>query len=217
MFRVNGNDFTHVRLKEDMESRQSLTDLFYKDQWYEVAEFDGTRVVIKGKYKGGTEPLSGINIKFFDTILIPERSTGKIVGTGPKSDTKDTNPKDAVATGRIPLHLIPDGALAWVAMAFHEGATKYDPFNWRTAGVRASTYVAGARRHISKWFNRVDYDEKSHVHHLANAIAGLMIVLDAEVQGLLTDDRPPKQDLEKLYKQLEEVQAHLTETFSKKE
>lgn len=209
-FKYKDKTFTHVRLGKEGLQSNSLRSMFRVNKDYKVKEFSGINVVIEGTYEDGVVPNNGISIEYFDLLNLQQAETTR-------ADTKDTNPKDAVATGRIPLHLIPDGALAWVAMAFHEGATKYDPFNWRTAGVRASTYVAGARRHIGKWFNRVDYDEKSHVHHLANAIAGLMIVLDAEVQGLLTDDRPPKQDLEKLYKQLEEVQAHLTETFSKKE
>ena len=34
-----------------------------------------------------------------------------------RKDTNPENPKEAAGRGRIPLHLIPDGALAWVAMA----------------------------------------------------------------------------------------------------
>lgn len=123
---------------------------------------------------------------------------------------KDSNPKEGIGATRIPFHLLPQGPLALVAMAFYEGGLKYGPYNWRFAGVRASTYVAAVMRHITKWFNGHDHDPTSRVHHLANAIAGLMIVLDAEMQGKLNDDRPPKQDLEKVYGELEKVMAHLS-------
>lgn len=126
---------------------------------------------------------------------------------------KDSNPKEGIGATRIPFHLLPDGPLALVAMAFYEGGLKYGPYNWRFAGVRASTYVAAVRRHISKWFNGHNTDPTSRVHHLANAIAGLMILLDAELQGKLNDDRPPRQDLEDLYGELEKTMAHLTELY----
>lgn len=126
---------------------------------------------------------------------------------------KDSNPKEGIGATRIPFHLLPDGPLALVAMAFYEGGLKYGPYNWRFAGVRASTYVAAVRRHLSKWFNGHDTDPTSRVHHLANAVAGLMILMDAELQGKLNDDRPPRQDLEKLYGELEKTMAHLTELY----
>lgn len=128
-----------------------------------------------------------------------------------RKDTNHENPKEAAGRGRIPLHLIPDGPLAWVAMAFHEGASKYDPYNWRTAGVRAGTYVAAARRHIAKWWNREDADPVTRVHHLANAVSGLLILMDAEIQGNLTDDRPPYQGITALMGKLAEVQKHLSD------
>lgn len=129
--------------------------------------------------------------------------------------TKETNPKEAVGSTRLPLHLIPDGPLGHVSLAFYEGAVKYEAYNWRTAGVRASTYVAAARRHIGKWWNGDDCDPDTKVHHLANAAACLMIMLDAEIQGKLNDDRPVRQDLQNLYKDLAGVQQHLYATLNK--
>lgn len=128
-------------------------------------------------------------------------------------EVKDSNPKEGIGAKRVPYHLIPGGALAKVAMAFYEGGLKYGPYNWRVAGVRASTYKAAFNRHVEKWWNGDDVDPTSRVPHLANAIAGLMIILDAELQGKLTDDRPPKQDLELLFKDLEKIQAHLTDLY----
>ena len=106
---------------------------------------------------------------------------------------KDTNPKDAIGEGKLPLELIPDSMLAETSLAFLEGALKYGRFNWRMAGVRNSIYIAAARRHIAKYWNGEDHDPTTQVHHLASAIAGLGIILDAELSKMLTDDRPPSQ------------------------
>lgn len=123
--------------------------------------------------------------------------------------TKDTNPKEAIGSTKLPMHLLPSGGLAWLSMAFYEGASKYGSYNWRVAGVRASTYMSACKRHLDKWFNGEDVDPKTKVHHLANAAACCLILMDAEVSQLLKDDRPPKQDLSALFDKLAEVQKHL--------
>jgi len=53
---------------------------------------------------------------------------------------KPTNPKDALAVSKLPLHLVPDTVKLYAALAFAEGAAKYGGYNWRVAGVHASVY-----------------------------------------------------------------------------
>lgn len=125
--------------------------------------------------------------------------------------TKDGNPKEAIGASKLAFHLVPDTLGAYAATAFYEGASKYGAYNWRVAGVRASTYKAAAERHIRKWFNGQDHDPATKVHHLANAIACLGIILDAEVAGKLNDDRPPSVDLDGLIEALTKTQAHVQE------
>lgn len=110
-------------------------------------------------------------------------------------DQKETNPKDAIAVDKLPLHLVPDTAVAVQALAHLDGALKYGVFNYRVIGVRASVYVAAARRHLAAWFNGEDFALDSNVHHLGHAIACLNILIDAQACGKLTDDRAPKVDL----------------------
>ncbi len=55
---------------------------------------------------------------------------------------KDTNPKDAAATGRVPMHMVPDTLVLYAAIAFAEGDSKYIAYNFRVAGVRASVYIS---------------------------------------------------------------------------
>lgn len=123
--------------------------------------------------------------------------------------TKASNPKEAIGASKLNFALVPDSLSAYAATAFYEGASKYGAYNWRVAGVRASTYYSAHNRHVKKWWNGQDADPKTKVHHLANAIACLGIILDAELKGMLNDDRPPQVDLDGLIERLSETQAHL--------
>jgi hypothetical protein len=107
--------------------------------------------------------------------------------------TKPTNPKDAAAFDKAPLHLVPAGFKAYTALALAEGALKYGSWNWRAAGVRTSVYVSALQRHIDRWFNGEECDLETGVPHLANAAACLAVLIDSKLQGNMTDDRPPTQ------------------------
>lgn len=107
------------------------------------------------------------------------------------SDSKPTNPKDALAISKLPLHLVPDTVRAYAALAFAEGAAKYGAYNWRVAGVRASVYRSALDRHLASWWNGEAVDPVTGVPHLASIIACAGILLDADLCGKLTDDRPP--------------------------
>src|SRR5208282_3717499 len=103
------------------------------------------------------------------------------------------NPKDLIGSTKLPVGLVPDVLVTEVSLAFLEGALKYGRYNWRAAGVRSSIYHDALRRHVMKWWNGEDRDAKTRVKHLANAGACIAILLDAELQGKLTDDRPVAQ------------------------
>jgi len=126
---------------------------------------------------------------------------------------KPTNPKDAVGSDKLPLELVPDTIEAEVVLAYLEGALKYGRFNWRVAGVRSSIYRAALRRHLMRWWNGEDRDQKTRVKHLASVIACAGILLDAELCGKLTDDRPPSAPIGRLIDDAGEVVAHLKEVF----
>jgi hypothetical protein len=104
---------------------------------------------------------------------------------------KETNPKDAIGTGKLPMHLIPRTAKAALALAFAEGAMKYGKFNWRVAGVRSSIYLDAIERHLDKFVDGEWSDEETMVPHLASVMACCAIILDADANDKLTDDRPP--------------------------
>ncbi len=126
---------------------------------------------------------------------------------------KPTNPKDALAVSKLPMHLVPDTVKVFAALAFAEGAAKYGSYNWRVAGVRASVYRSALERHLAKWWNGEWADEKTGVPHLASIIACAGIILDAKVAGKLTDDRPPSAPLGPLIDGMEADVRRVVELF----
>jgi len=108
------------------------------------------------------------------------------------ADTKLSNPKDAAATGRrVCFSVLPVRALVGAALALSEGAHKYGRHNYREAGVRASVYFDAMARHLFAWWEGEDIDPASGVHHLDKLIAGALVVRDAMIGDMCTDDRPP--------------------------
>jgi len=59
--------------------------------------------------------------------------------------SKDTNPKDACGTKKVPFSVLPWQVLAEIGLALLEGARKYGRHNYRVAGVRASV-IDGFKR-----------------------------------------------------------------------
>ena len=103
--------------------------------------------------------------------------------------TKPTNPKDAIGSSKMPVHLWPETATLVGSLALLDGALKYGRSNFRAIGVRSSIYYDAARRHLTAWFEGEDVDPDSGVPHLGHALACLAILVDAEAAGKLNDDR----------------------------
>lgn len=104
-------------------------------------------------------------------------------------DSKPTNPKDIIGCDKLPLHLWPTTATAMGCIGLLEGLTKYGRSNFRDGGVRASIYVDACKRHLDAWFEGEDCAPDSGVPHMANAIACIAILIDADAVGKLIDDR----------------------------
>ncbi len=108
------------------------------------------------------------------------------------------DPKGAIGATKTPLHLIPPVAMEQQAWAHKNGADKYQPFNWRTANVCMTTYIAAMQRHINAFRDGEDCAPDSGIHHLAHVAASCNIILDAAAAGTLVDDRfklpKPKQE-----------------------
>ncbi len=105
------------------------------------------------------------------------------------SGTKPTNPKDAIGSDKVPMHLWPKTATTLGTMALLEGALKYGRSNWRAVGIRASIYYDAVDRHMGAWFEGEDIDPDSGLPHLAHALASLAIIVDSIANGSFNDDR----------------------------
>jgi hypothetical protein len=102
------------------------------------------------------------------------------------------NPKDKRQRddGKAPLEYLIWPPMTQVALALKSGADKYGFRNWRHSGIKASTYGAAINRHLNlEWLQGVDKDVDSDLHPLAHVIASCLIVMDAEQNNCLTDDR----------------------------
>lgn len=131
--------------------------------------------------------------------------------------TKDTNPKDAIGATKLPLSFVPSTGIEAASLAFLEGALKYGRFNWRIAGVRTSIYFDAAMRHLNKYWNGEYCDPQTRVPHLASVLACIMIIIDADQAGKLTDDRPPKlRDHSLRVDDASELVSHLKNLFKDK-
>jgi hypothetical protein len=129
---------------------------------------------------------------------------------------KPTNPKDAIGSSKLPLHLWPETATALGCLGCLDGMLKYGRANWRVSGVRASIYYDAARRHINKWFEGENADQDSGLPHLAHALACLAIIVDAQAAGKLTDDRMVPGGYERLIDELTPHVARLKQIHADK-
>lgn len=127
---------------------------------------------------------------------------------------KHTNPKDVLGATKVPMSSIPPTVLAEVAVALFEGSLKYGYFNIRGLGARASIYYDATMRHLMAFWEGEDTDPDSGLSHITKAISSLVVLRDAMIREMVTDDRPPKStpflpELNKKTKELIERYGHI--------
>lgn len=105
--------------------------------------------------------------------------------------SKPSNPKNAYGVAKVPSSTVPAGVSGLLGLALLEGALKYGRHNYRVAGASAAVYYDACKRHLDAYWEGQDIDPDSGLPHLAKAMACCAIILDAEMCGMLTDDRPP--------------------------
>ena len=129
---------------------------------------------------------------------------------------KASNPKEAIGDKKVPLWLCSTIAMAHWAAAQMAGLCKYGAWNWRAAGVRASTYISAMHRHLGRYTNGERLDPVDGTHHLGNIMACCGILLEAEYLGKLNDDRPPPADLQKAMDEVEAIVAGIKAKYADK-
>ena len=100
------------------------------------------------------------------------------------------NPKDKIGRAKVSTYVASSIGRLQTAFAMMDGATKYGPYNYRDTPVSATIYLDACNRHIEQWQDREEYAEDSKAHHLGHACACLFIIMDAQANGTLIDDRP---------------------------
>ena len=108
------------------------------------------------------------------------------------TSTKPTNPKDAIGIRKAPLSTVPLGVVVEVGVGMLEGAAKYGRHNYRCAGIRESVYFDATMRHLVSYWEGEDIDADSGLSHITKALCSLFVWRDAQMQGMATDDRPPR-------------------------
>lgn len=128
--------------------------------------------------------------------------------------TKDTNPKDAVGTKKWRQYCTVPTTIIWeLGVAMLEGARKYGRHNYRVAGVRASVYIDAAKGHIDQWWEGEDIDAESGLSHITKAMASLAVLRDAMINDMVTDDRPPKCNLNRVRDEMQKAVEGIFERF----
>ena len=132
-----------------------------------------------------------------------------------KINLKPTNPKDVIGSKKMGTTVVPDVIAYYASLGLLEGALKYGTANWSEAGVRVSIYLDACGRHLAKFKAGEWKVSDTQVPHLASALACIGIILDANLRGMITDDRPPAnpQLIEWLDKSQETVE-HLQQRFA---
>ena len=142
---------------------------------------------------GDNTPASGLlGLQYFEAV--PDVGVEKfyekmdeIANTA--SQVLAENPKEAQGRKKCPMHLLPPEFLIQTANVLGHGAAKYNPWNWRTAPIKLSTYLAAIYRHTTAFADGEDIDE-SGFPHAAHIAASCAIIIDAMKHGTLVDDRP---------------------------
>ena len=103
---------------------------------------------------------------------------------------KDTNPKDALAIRKVPIHCVSAAVLMEIGLGMMEGGRKYGTFNYRAMGVKASVYYDAACRHLFDWWEGTDIDPDSGLHHLSKLLSDMCVLRDGMLMENWIDDRP---------------------------
>jgi hypothetical protein len=106
----------------------------------------------------------------------------------------DGNLKNAMGKKKAQIQLFPAAGIIVGSDAMAEGAEKYGPYNWRSGKVELMQYLRAILAHTYALLDGEDLDPESATgkSHLSGILASAAIIADADVIGVLVDDRPPK-------------------------
>lgn len=120
------------------------------------------------------------------------------------------NPKQQYGDKKPALSLAPMSATIAQVEAQLDGKLKYGWVNWRVNRIEAHTYIEAALRHLRLYENGENYARDTKVYNLGAVMACCAILIDAELHGMLDDNRrisPATCDM--LHNRGEEMTKHL--------
>lgn len=132
-----------------------------------------------------------------------EKFIDNIEFTGINSSTLPPTRGLRLNKNKLRYELLPPKALKRVAEVYTKGAEKYtirDEYgaikvdggnNWRE-GMPYMETMGSVQRHIESWKEGEDIDSDLGTHHLANAIFGLLALIEFQEIHSNLDDRPYK-------------------------
>lgn len=108
------------------------------------------------------------------------------------------NPKMKYGDLKDSVFYIPMWTMLVLARILKIGALKYGFRNWRAQPIKVSTYYNAMFRHMVQYFDLLeDVDEETKESHLYSVMANCIILLDAERNRTLIDDRGHQEALTK--------------------
>lgn len=129
------------------------------------------------------EAYEAARAKLIDTLR------GKIKEQDSEDWRKAADPKAQYGSQKPSTFSIPPVSILQLGEAMEHGANKYGRMNWRGTEVKSSVYYNAAMRHLMQWRDGAMVDEDSGLHPLAHVMACCAILIDAEKQDTLFDDR----------------------------
>ena len=135
-----------------------------------------------------------------EPVRLDDLAPGKYYDTETRTEflVPTENPKAAFGAAKAPLFGIPWSAVASLGTVMGGGGYKYGLYNYRDTKIATSTYHDAILRHFMLWADGEDVDPVavdgdpvpgSGVSHLAHIMACCALMIDAEVNGMLDDDR----------------------------
>lgn len=124
------------------------------------------------------------------------------------------NPKQDVGITKVPTSYIPAAVIQELGVAMLEGALKYGPFNWRESSVVVTTYIDAAKRHLDAFLEGREIDPDSGLCELTKAIASIVVLRDAMINGTIIDDRMPlKVDYDDFRNNLDSIVSEINKKY----
>lgn len=99
------------------------------------------------------------------------------------------NPKQVYGDKKPALAQLPLAGMVAQSLSHMDGDYKYTFRNWRDDPVEAITYVNAAIRHLMLWAEGEELTRDSQIPNLGAVMACCAILLDAQVNGTLIDNR----------------------------